>query len=171
MTFNKSLTKTRKMYKGGTPTGECEKKYCKKFVDYAMKFSNNILTNIEKMPNKNYMQKKLVKTMKSKKYKNILSTKAKQECKSKFCNIGCKDTIYEESKELPKSMIMKYKDTPGLLDLLVKAKKDLFGIQTTILKDNFYNKLNPKTVVILKKEGAISGCTKLSPTFKYIYFV
>jgi hypothetical protein len=163
MPSSSNKAKTRKMNRGGTPTGECEKTYCKKFVNYAMEFSNMFLKNIENMPNKTDNQKKLIKTMKSKKYKTILTTKAKKECKSKYCNVGCKDTIFEDGKELPKKMMTEFKDNPALIDLLLKAKKELFGTQTTILKDNFYNKLKPSTITVLKKEGAISGCVRVPP--------
>jgi phage gpG-like protein len=158
-----SSSKTRKMNRGGTPTGECEKKYCKKFVSYAVKFSDNLLKSLENVPNKTEIQKKLIKMMKSKKFKNTLTKKALKECKSKYCNVGCKDTIFEDGKELPKSMMTEFKDNPALIDLLFKAKKDLFGTQTTILKDNFYNKLKPSTINVMKKEGAISGCVKIQP--------
>ena len=124
------------------------------------------MKNIESIPNKSDIQKKLVKSMKSKKYKNMLTKKAIKECKLRYCNIGCKDTIFEDGKDLPKSMMTQFKDNPALLQLLLKAKKDLFGTQTTILKDNFYNKLKPKTVINLKKEGALSGCVKVNPNFK-----
>jgi hypothetical protein len=154
-------SKTRKQ----SISKKCDGKFCKKFVDYALKFSDSFLKGIENIPDKTEMQQKLVKTMKSKKYKNILTQKAKRECKQKFCNIGCKNTIFEDGNELPKSIIKEYKDYPPLIDLMKKAKKDLFGNKQTVLKDNFYYKLNTNKINSLKKEGALSACVKTEPKF------
>ena len=41
---------------------------------------------------------------------------------------------------------------------MTKRRKDIFKNKTSVLKDNFYEGLKPKTLKKLKKEGAISGC-------------
>ena len=175
-TKTKTRTRTRKYRyrsrskKGGkgTPTGECEKTYCKKIVDFAKKFSDEYLKKLESLPKdiKNETTTKLIKVLKTSKYKNALTKKAKQTCKLNFCNVGCKNTIFESSKDLPKEITDKFKDTPKILKLMIKAKKDLFGNKTSILKDNFYDKLSAKDIKKLKNEGAISGCVKTLPLTK-----
>lgn len=162
----------QKKFRGGkgtkSITGECEKTYCKKIVEYANKFSDVYLNKLESLPKdiRNESTEKLIKVMKTKKYKNALTKKAIQSCKLNFCNIGCKNTLFESSKDLPKDMVKKFKDSPELLNLMMKAKKDLFGNQTDILKDNFYDKLSAKNIKQLKSEGAISGCVKTMPLNK-----
>jgi hypothetical protein len=164
------VSKTRKNRgrMGGSNVSECEKTYCKKFLEYATKFSDLYLNKLENLPKdiKNETTTKLIKVLKTKKYKDTLIKTAKKNCKINFCNIGCKNTLFESSKDLPKDMIKKYKDSPELLKLMMNAKKDLFGNKTSVLKDNFYEKLSAKDIKQLQSEGAISGCVKSMPLTK-----
>lgn len=163
------VNKTRKLRyrvkRGGTATSDCEKKYCKKIIDLAIKFSDVYLKKLESLPKdiKNDTTKKLIKVMSTTKFKNALTKKAKDSCKQNYCNIGCKNTIFESTKDLPKDIIKQFKDTPEVLQLMIQAKKDLFGNNSTVLKDNFYDKLSTKDIKKLKNEGAISGCVKFIP--------
>ena len=64
-------------------------------------------------------------------------------CINTYCNKGCKNTIFEDIY-----------DYNGLSQTHKKHNKK------TLLKDNFYKKLNKKTIKFLKSKYAISGCTK-----------
>jgi len=163
------VIKTRKLRnrskRGGTTTSDCEKKYCKKIIDLAIKFSDVYLKKLESLPKdiKNESTKKLINIMSTTKYKNALTKKAKDSCKKNYCNIGCKNTLFESTKDLPKDIIKQFKDSPEVLKLMIQAKKDLFGNNSSVLKDNFYDKLSAKDIKKLKNEGAISGCVKSMP--------
>lgn len=46
-----------------------------------------------------------------------------------------------------------------LKEMIINQRKGIFGKKTDVLKDSYYEKLGPKTIKKLKKEGATSGCT------------
>ena len=81
-------------------------------------------------------------------------------CEKRFCNEGCKNNILEDGPpdKLPKYVEKLYKNNKELIKMMTKRRKDIFKNKTSVLKDNFYEGLKPKTLKKLKKEGAISGC-------------
>lgn len=83
-------------------------------------------------------------------------------CAKYFCNEGCKNTIFEDgpSDKLSKGFSKIFKNNKELIKLMEKSRKELFGNKTTVLKDGFFEGIKSKTVKKLKKEGAISGCTR-----------
>ena len=96
-----------------------------------------------------------------------------KECAQKFCNVGCKNTIYEDgpANKLPEPLKKRYDNDAKHIGKymanawqgakarnMLKTRKKLFGNKISILKDNFYIGLPKKTVKKLKQRGAISGC-------------
>jgi hypothetical protein len=47
--------------------------------------------------------------------------------------------------------------------MLKKMRKEIFKDKKTVLKNSFYNGLKKEDVAKLKKKGALSGCSILSP--------
>ncbi len=114
--------------------------------------------------NKKLSNKTLKKLMNNAKYEK----KMLDACVKGYCNPSCKDTIFEEGAELPKSLVQqlkknskKEKDYKQILHFLQQTRKNLFGKKKNILANSFYEKLSKKQVKKLIKEGAISGCSML----------
>jgi hypothetical protein len=83
-------------------------------------------------------------------------------CTKSFCNPECKETIFDESTtELPKNLTKQFKNNPESLKVFKDLKTNLFKGKKKILKDGFYEGLNPKLVQKMKSEGAISGCLRM----------
>ena len=151
---------------------DCKKKKCKLWLEQAAvnldKFKKNVQKTVKKLEKSNPRDEKRIKVFKkmianfdnaAQKKKNI---KIEMDiCSRYYCNPACKNTIFEDgpANELSNGMKKKYKS-----DLTRKfwldQRKELFGKEKSVLKDNFYNKLSAKTLKNLKKEGAISGCVK-----------
>lgn len=77
-----------------------------------------------------------------------------------LCNHGCKGTLLEDGPGdvLPASLAKKYKKIDFILNTMTATRKNAFGKKTSVLKDNFYEKLKKSDVETMKKQGAISGC-------------
>jgi len=84
-------------------------------------------------------------------------------CAKYFCNEGCKNTIFEDgpSDKLSNGFRKIFKNNKELIKMMEKTRKELFGNKTTVLKDGFFEGIKPKSLKKLKKEGAISGCTRM----------
>jgi hypothetical protein len=120
----------------------CKKKFCKKIVEREKKSVNEFLGAVKKSKNKT-MKKGLLK-------------KVEQDCVKKFCNPGCKGTIYEkgDGNKLPAGMrglTKKKGDLERIRKMIFKGKKD-------VLKNSFYKELPESKVKKAKREGALSGC-------------
>jgi len=161
-----SSSKSNNLISNTDKTNTCNDTYCGSLLE---KKINNTYLKHEKQVNdfikkskgkkfKNKMEKKMFKIMTKKisdKEKNKSLEDSKQQCKALFCNVGCKDTLLE-----PNSLSKKYiKDNKIIIDILKKSRKELFGNKTTVLDNNFYNKLPKKTITKLSKKGAISMCS------------
>ena len=107
---------------------------------------------------------------KNKKLKEIEN----KNCKNMYCNKTCKNTLFEKGNKMSKAALKSFKNhlaaginNPKTLKsaykqsvkMLTHIRHNIFGNKKNVLKGNFYEKLSPKTVNKLKKEGAISGCT------------
>jgi hypothetical protein len=138
--YKKALTKVKK---------ECESKTKKEEV--CEKLEKDV-ENLKKMLD-GFNDKKTIEKGK----KLELNT-----CKTMFCNEGCKGTILEDgpADTLPKSLVKKYKDSPGLIDLFKNMRKEVFGNKTSVLKNDFFEKMKLAHLNKYKKEGAISGCIR-----------
>ena len=146
---------------------KCEKTFCKEYYKQVKKISETIvkLTVEKKCKNMDVKNTKEVK-LKIKEIKDKLNSKKFKEelmkqCKDSFCNPGCKGTIFQNNK-FPKELVdklSKHKDGEMALKLLKRMRKSLFKGKKTILKNEFYEKLNVKK---LKKKGAVSGCAIMS---------
>lgn len=85
-------------------------------------------------------------------------------CKKTFCNIDCKNTIFEKGNKLSDGFInnLKKKKIKTSIDPIIELYKDqrkkIFGDKTDVLKDSFYQNLSKTKITKLKNEGAISGC-------------
>ncbi len=83
-------------------------------------------------------------------------------CRKGYCNPGCANTMFQSGKMLPqafKKETLKGKHGKVALAIITKLRKDIFKGKTSILKDDFYEKLSPKEVALAKRKGALSGCT------------
>ena len=159
---------------------KCENIFCKNAIKKEDKESIGAIKQMKKELSK------INKTLKSKKIsttekqnlenkKSFLTVFTKKEskkekqktkklridvCKKTYCNVDCKNTIFEKGNTLSDGFInnLKKKKTNSIIDLHQNQRKQIFGNKTDVLKDNFYEKLSKKTITQLKKEGAISGC-------------
>ncbi len=109
--------------------------------------------------------KNALSTIKSKMIKKTLrgfleaDKKGEKDYELMVCNPGCKDTFFEAGKKMPKSyekMIMK--KYPFVLDTMKLRRKQIFGNKTSVLRNNFYEKIPAANIKSLKKHGALSGC-------------
>ena len=83
-------------------------------------------------------------------------------CKNSFCNPKCKGTIFQDNK-FPPEIIDKYKNNKNgdeIVKGLIQLRKIIFKNKKSVLKDDFYEKL--QDINRMKKKGAISGCTIFS---------
>lgn len=81
-----------------------------------------------------------------------------QSCKDIYCNPGCKGTIFEDGKELSKSLTKKWKNKSMMLEYLDSQHKWILGEKDSVLVNDFYEKLTPGRISYIKGKGAISGC-------------
>ena len=137
------------------------------FYDNFVKDAEKNLKNFEKKKENTKEYKEYLKSMKknynqikTKKSKNKFIKDVKESYFDNFCNPGCKNTILEpgDPDSLPKGYIKKNKINKSLIDIYENRRKELFGKETNVLNDDFYNKLSKKTIKNLKNKGAISGC-------------
>ena len=107
---------------------------------------------------KNKMQKNFLLFVINKKSKTLKKQRMKQ-CKELYCNVGCKNTIFEKGKGISKGFTKKIKRVDDNMKILFEnERKKIFGSKTNVLKDNFYEKIPQQKVLEMKKKGAISGC-------------
>ena len=143
----------------------CKKVYCPKFLAKTKKIAIKMNKKLaQALGNKKLSNKTLKKVMNTAKYEK----KMLDACVKGYCNPSCKDTIFEEGAELPKSLVQKLKkdfkkekDYKQILHFLQHTRKNLFGKKKNILLNSFYEKLSKKQIKKLMKEGAISGCSML----------
>ena len=178
---NNQYNKTKHIRGGNDERKKCSDTFCseKKFE----KIQNMIIVNLDKKMKE--LEKKLEKkdiTVEEKKkleedinarkgfIKNLNNIKSKEKsikklkdgCELIYCNKGCLGTIFEEGdpNKLPSELTKRFKGNKPFLDLILQTRKELFGKKTRVLQEDFYEKLNKKTVNKTKKKGAISGCVK-----------
>lgn len=178
------MAKTRKNVNGNKKS-ECINTKCKLVIDEAEKSMKNLHFNAEKrikelekkeskdcgastisrkcekIKKKNLWNKHFLKQ--TKKSGNVNWKKIElANCATHYCNEGCKKTIFEDGPpDKLSEEFMKYLKHKELIKSFEELRKELFGNKTSVLKDGFYEGLNPKTLNKLKKEGAISGCAKV----------
>ncbi len=165
---------------------ECETTFCKSYMPMLIEKMND---EIQKKMDKNFT-KKMSNTEKKEyfeKQKARLKEKAKtlkkeekrsfESCMSTYCNKGCKNTLYEDGEGYPASLETYQrsnleKDFKGdkkfinnLIEMNKQQRTELFKNKSTVLKDNFYKKLNKKTLKLLKSKKAISGCSNWNLSF------
>lgn len=125
----------------------------KSLTDEELKDAKIILKNVKKA-HKQFHKSSMNKLTNDKKIFND----AMKTCKLLYCNPGCKNTIFEDGFELPKSILNKWKKNKPFLSYLKKTRKERFGNKTSVLVDDFFKDIDPKIISKYKKEGAISGC-------------
>jgi hypothetical protein len=162
---------------------KCKKKVCgdsyiKKQKELSERMFREMMNHVS---NKKSMseeeRKKAIKNLKkmSKNFDIYLKKETenlKKTCVSTYCNPNCKDTIFENGKELSKSAkkkitedfkkkspTSKKKEIDILLRTLNTLRKSIFKNKKSVLKNSFYNKLGKKSVKSMKNKGAISGCS------------
>jgi len=159
----------------------CEDTFCKEFTKKIIKSTKDMLKkeiDNKKIKIKNAQTKKIKENLKFSldfllyAKKNINADKSfHKECKKIYCNPGCKETIFENgnfskySKEIEKKYSKKIFEKIGknIIKKLKKQRKEIFKDKNSVLKNSFYNGLKKEDVTKLKKKGALSGCTILSP--------
>ena len=143
----------------------CKKVYCPKFLTKTKKIASKMNKKLAQISgSKKLSNKTLKKIMNNAKY----DKKMLDACVKGYCNPSCKDTIFEEGAELPKSLVQqlkkdfkKEKDYKQILHFLHRTRKSFFGKKKNILVNSFYENLSKKRVKQLIKDGAISGCSVL----------
>jgi hypothetical protein len=87
-------------------------------------------------------------------------------CEKAYCNESCKDTVFQDGKEVPAAVFKSFKgsakDKEMFKSILRATRKRIFGNKKSVLKDSFYTGLAAKDVKRLKSEGASSGCTLIA---------
>ena len=87
-------------------------------------------------------------------------------CEKGYCNESCKDTIFQDGKEVPAAVLKSFKGSAKNKEIfksIIRAtRKKIFGKKTSVLKDSFYTGLTAKDVKKLKADGASSGCTLIA---------
>jgi hypothetical protein len=166
---NSKTRKIKKKTEGLKPKDlvkKCNDSYCKKFGERWIKEIKDTINMLESIKEKTPEEKKLIVKMKSNLKSGVSLKKSLKSCRNRFCNIDCKGTIFEDGdgNKLPPSVIRfikqfaKGKTRKTMTDLIANSRRELFQNKKTVLRDNFYEKLNG--ILKLKKEGAISGCLK-----------
>jgi len=164
---------------------ECENKFCKSYFPSLMqKFKTGINKEFDKRithkmsadKKKEYFKKKELenkkKTVKEIKEEARDEKKNFNDCMSLYCNKGCKNTICEDgnkfSDELEayqrNDLKKTFKNNKKLIKMMIDGSKQrralLFKNKTSVLNNNFYNKISKKTLKILNRKKAISACTE-----------
>ncbi len=134
---------------------ECIKRFCPTFKAKTLKLFDKLIKKENKTKKINAKEMKFIQNIVNK----MIS---KEVCEQKYCNPGCKGTIYEAGKSVPKSLIDKYKKNKKLgqimIPLLTLRRKRVFGNKTNVLRNGFYEKWPPAEVKKAKNSGAISAC-------------
>lgn len=149
---------------------KCENTFCKEYYKKVVELSEYIIKKtIEKKKDKykelnkeslkieKEKDKLLIREIKNKLKSSEFKKETKEICKTSYCNPKCKGTIFQNNK-FPSELKEKYDNES--LKVLIKLRKNLFKNKKSILKDDFYEKLNG--IKNLKKKGAISGCATIS---------
>lgn len=142
-----------KTRKNGMDVRSCEKKFCKKY--FPQKLESIV--------------KKTLKKLKIP-YKKLSAAQKKrigEQCITGFCNPGCKGTLYEPGKGVPKKLIddikknktLKKKEREKLIKITKEMRALIFNKKTDVLKDGFYEKFDKKLKKEYKEHGALSGCS------------
>jgi len=150
---------TRKKQRGGSKT--CVKTYCEKYYIPKMLKTEKELLQFLKKTKKNKLSNeelKMIKKFKNKTYKNKNKKLYLEGCERYFCNKGCKGTMFEDGKKLPKQFTQKYRGNKAMLKSFEEQRTFLFKGKNSVLKDDFYKELSEKQIRKLKKNGAESGC-------------
>ena len=163
---------------------ECLNKLCKKHVKTSRKRSDKLLKELpkklkavkDKLKNPNRLTKKQLQKLifKEEFYNALISgvpklniTKKKKEktdklelneCLRDYCNPTCKDTYYENGKELSEGYIKKNKLSERSIKFHSRRRKRILNNKTPVIKDGFNENLSTSDINKMKKMGAISGC-------------
>jgi hypothetical protein len=134
---------TRKNYK------TCMDEYCGK--EY-IKRQSKMMKYVSKR-----LKIKVPKTLKMRKEDYAICSRA-------YCNPGCKGTLFESGKHLSKAAKQSITKRMGkhsklALDVIKDIRKQIFKGKTSVLKDDFYKKIPSEKVAMVKRKGALSGCT------------
>jgi hypothetical protein len=174
-------TSTRKNSKSNsTSTNACSTHFCNNVFPKKMKMMMDKI--------KNNMRQKMSAEEKKMYNKNVQDNTQKEKdmleyhkglCNDAYCNPTCKDTLFESGDKIPNAVFTKgkkllslqLKNTPKLIPKATKSfnhmmtnmRQHIFGTKKNVLKDGFYEKLPSDKVKLLKKEGAISGCSLMYP--------
>ena len=177
----KCKTKTNKKQYGGMKKNksnansnansikECKIEMCEKFIpeeieNIVKSMSKSFTKKMSPKAKKNFLSKMNKSSKKSNKDKAL----SLETCMRTYCNKGCKSTLFEDGKgsEYPKSIeerymkIFKDKKIAKSLSKIDKTQRiELFKNKTSVLKNNFYEKIKPKRVKLIKSHKAISGCS------------
>lgn len=130
------------------------------------KFSKNCNTRgastktCENLINGNVFRKEVLTKLKKRKRTEKGDKIELDNCARYFCNEGCEGTMFEDGPpDKLSEKTRKFLKSKELIKLIKQSRRNIFGKKNSVLKDGFYEGMNPKRLNQLKKEGAISGCT------------
>jgi hypothetical protein len=141
-----------KTRKNGMNVRSCEKKFCKEY--FSQRFESLLKESLKKWK---LPYKKSTAAQKKELYK---------QCITGFCTPGCKGTLYEPGKGVPKKLIddikknktLKKKEQDQLIKITKNMRAVIFKKKTDVLKDGFYEKFDKDLKKEYKEQGALSGC-------------
>lgn len=156
---------------------KCGSTFCKNVFVPKMK---KMLANVSKGVTKKFTPEEKAKFNKTLKANAIADSVYIEKCINTYCNPNnCKNTVFEAGSKIPNSIFVKLKaeleanpyikkkDIPKMIKntkkTMTEMRKSLFKNKTNVIKNNFYENLNSKDIELMKKEGAISGCTIMKP--------
>ena len=162
---------------------ECSNKFCKSYFpmmikkgldDIRKQMDNKFTKKMSPIEKKDYFEKQKARLKEKPKTLKKEEKQAYDGCMITYCNKGCKNTIYEDGEGYPASLETHlrskyekdFKDDKKFIESMIdgnkKQRNEIFKNKSTVLKGNFYKKLNKKTVKLLKSKKALSGCTNWS---------
>jgi hypothetical protein len=121
-------------------------------------------------------------------YKNGIFLISKETIRDMYCNLTCKDTIFEDGvklsdgfrKKTVRNLQKKLKKTlkkkelkQTIKEMLIhfeEEKNKLFLGKKSIIKDGFYNKIDKKYIERMKKMGIQSGCFEPKYQFDVVLY-
>jgi membrane-associated HD superfamily phosphohydrolase len=159
-------------------TNFCDNVFAKKMKIMMDKIKKNIIKKMTAEEKKMYYKHVKNNNHNHNENEKYMLEYQKQMCNDAYCNPTCKDTIFEPGTKIPNAVfeklkthltrqMNKMKSTPKQINkayklsnkMLSNTRKNIFGSKKNVLRNGFYEKLPSDKVKLLKKEGAISGCS------------
>jgi hypothetical protein len=125
-----------------TEQNTCENDFCKKYSEKASKIFTPLNKTIRKKQ----------------------KTSIRKSCRLFYCNPGCKGTLMEKGKQMPRLDPLLTKENPFYNKQGAKEfRKKWFGNKRDVLVDDVYQNVPPNIKKNFKKKGSLSICEPFIP--------